>query len=83
MPPKITVRPRSRNSLATSKARGSWQVSITEIATRSAAASKSIGSRFSSVKATSTSGGRAAAKTTGPWGGRWNSVWRSSLGQLG
>ena len=45
-------------------------VSIMEIPTTSVSSSKSMVSRFSSMKATSTSSGRAAAKTTGPWGGR-------------
>ena len=56
---------------------------MTEIAATSVSVVKGICWRLSSKNSTSTSGGSAAANTTGPCGGRWNSVCRSSFGQEG
>ena len=83
IPPKMTLMPRLRKVSAICQARLICTVSITEMPTKSTGWSKSSAWTFSSTKTTSTSGGRVAANTTGPWGGRWNSVCRSSLGHLG
>jgi len=83
MPPKSTFTPRRRYSSAMAQPRFTWLVSIIEMPTRSASVAKSSGSTFSSTSSTSTSAGRAAAKTTGPCGGRWNSVWPESFLHFG
>jgi hypothetical protein len=83
IPPKITGTPRRRYASAISQPRLTWLVSIMEMATASGRSSRSSSCTFSSTKVTATSGGSAAAMTTGPWGGRWNSVWRISFGQRG
>jgi len=75
--------PRRRQSSAISHPRFTWPVSIMEMPTTSGEPPEGMGSTFSSMNSTSHSGGRAAAKTTGPWGGRWNSVCRSSFFQRG
>jgi hypothetical protein len=75
--------PRRRYSSAMAQPRFTCLLSIIEMPMQSAGASKSRGWTFSSTNSTSMSAGRAAAKTTGPCGGRWNSVCKVSLDHFG